>query len=106
MEIVRNHIVERVKEIPALVVNDIKNAIDGTAGSLAERLENRKSRGLVLADGPGNRVLGISTANVSGANFLDSLYDKALGALAFLLRHWFWTIAAFGLIVLGWFLKF
>lgn len=95
VDVIRRNVVERVREIPNLVMNDLGEAVNGGAESLAENLESHKKGG----------VLGASTSAVDDLSFFDSLYNKALGALAFLIRHWLWTLAGFGVVAFLWLLR-
>jgi len=97
-EIIRGQLTQRAKELPGLVINEVKEAADAVAESVAGNLESYKNSSL------SPRVLGTSTA--SKVSFFDSAYDEVISGLAFLIRHWFWTFAGLGLVVLGWFLRF
>lgn len=102
-QIVSNHVIEKVKEIPTLIVQDAKGALDKIANNLADTLESKKSDGAVAA--ASSAVLGTSTARVSHQSLFDKAYNYGLDALAFLLRHWLWSISALGLIIIGWSLR-
>ena len=106
-QVVMNHIVERVKEMPGRIVQDTRGVVDKFTNSLAENLESKKSNGgVVLAQESGSRVLGTSTKNVGSQSFLDSLWNWGIDALSFLLHHWLGSLAGLGALAIYFFIRF
>ena len=91
-QIVTNHIVEKLKTAPQDLAQDAKQLVDGVAQSLAESVESRKSS---LAAG----VLGAS--DVYKPTLWQSIYDKLLSTLAFIIRHWIWALGAITIFIVG-----
>ncbi len=104
-QLVVSHVVGKAKEIPRAIAVDAKEAVDGFANSLAEKVESYKSDGTVLA-ADGGDVLGTSTSMVGEQSLLDSIKDDALSILAFLLRHWLITLAVIGAIAIALLFRF
>lgn len=92
IQIVGNHIVEKLKTVPMALAGDAQELVDQAAESLADSLESRKPS---LAAG----VLGASDVYVP--TLWESIYDKLLTALAFIIRHWVWTLGAITIFIVG-----
>jgi hypothetical protein len=104
-QLILSHVMGKVKEIPSKIVVDAREAVDGAATSLADKLESYKSGGVIGAEDEGN-VLGTSTSMAGEPSLLDSIKDDALAVAAFLLRHWLATLAVVGAIAIALLLRF
>jgi uncharacterized protein YdaL len=81
--IVKDHIVGKFSDVPEKVVDGAKGTADSVAESLAEKIESQE----------------VDT-EVAGASIINPVVNEGFDALGFLMRHWLWTIAGLGLIVL------
>ncbi len=100
-QIVIDHVVTRVKEIPREIVKDVEEVGDKFVAALSEKLEESKNvpSSKISSDKLAANVLGVSTE----LGWFDRAYDGAVGVLQTLLKHWVWTMAGLGTL-LGYFL--
>lgn len=81
--VVKDHIVAKFSDVPEKVVDGAKGTADSAAESLAEKIESQE----------------IDT-EVAGASIINPAVNEGFDALGFLMRHWLWSLAGLGLIVL------
>jgi hypothetical protein len=91
-EIIRDHVVEKLKTVPQALAQEAKEFADEAADTLAGSIEKHKPS---LASG----VLGAS--DVYDPTLWETVYEKFLSALAFIIRHWVWALGALTILIIG-----
>lgn len=95
----------QAKDTALNAVKALPDKANELALSLADKLESSKTPQVVIEEpDPANpQVLGASTD--SGQSLTASAYNAGADLLSFLLRHWLWTLATLGTLILLWALK-
>lgn len=81
--IVKERVVAKVSDLSDTVFGSAKGVADSQAEALAEKVESQEL-----------------DSDVLGASIINPTVNEGFDALGFLMRHWLWTLAGLGLVIL------